>query len=208
MLTRSAGVICLVTKFFALSTARSLSSLSRELRSRKRTINRRSRRASCEGAFRLVNRSVLAAAASACAGPPGGGVWTYWSTSSMSKLWTCWVLPSSSTVKSLCLSPRTSAPFLSRTVTLTSTSSLVTLKVKPSSPARDVCASSACGAIIEQHTSTASNWRTNWFPHSLIASPKTCNARTISSCAWMPRWSPVQRSASSPWYRSPNSSHG
>ena len=104
-----------------------------------------------------MNRSVLAAAASACVGPPGGAVWAYWSTSSMSKLWMRWVLPSSSTVKSLCLSPRTSPPFLSRTVTLTSTSSLVTLKVKPSSPARDACASAACGAISEQHTSTASS---------------------------------------------------
>ncbi len=122
---KSAGCIFAVTNFFAASTDRSICSGSIAEKSKKSSINRRSRASRDGGAFFPERRSAPVPVTPATVVSAAPAVASS-STFSKSNVEISCFLPSSNSVKSLFFTSRTRFPFLSRATTFTRTSSVVT----------------------------------------------------------------------------------
>src|SRR5262249_4675469 len=107
-------------------TDRSISSGCIELRSKKSTMSRRPRRSTFGGGAVAMDAAVgaVGVVSTAADGSDGSAGTSGRSSSSKSKLSIVWGLLSSKPLKSSFVSPRTTSPFLSRTTTLTRTSSV------------------------------------------------------------------------------------
>src|SRR5258707_12628017 len=146
---KSAGCMRVCTNFLAASTERSICSGSIPEKSKNSSIKRRSRAFSADGLSAAERSRAVSGAAPETVASAAPAVANS-STFSKSNVEMFWRLPSSRRVKSSFFRTRTRLPFLSRTTTLTRTSSEVTC-----TRYCGCCACGVCGAFCAKAESEA-----------------------------------------------------